>query len=71
MPHYTVRLKIQVRGSRRVIKTFIRPEYAHNTSSHADRFASLDEAEAKADEVADRFRQAGHTYIGADFFIVG
>lgn len=67
---YTVRLTIQIRQSRRLLKTFLRPESALNTSSHADRFATIEEAEAAADRAGDTFGAAGHTYIGADFYQV-
>ena len=67
---YTVRYTIRVRGTRRILKSFIRSEYALNTSSHADRFNSIDAAEHAADTMAERASGAGHTYIGADFFRV-
>ena len=70
MSYTVVRLRIQVRNSRRQIREFIRPEYATNTSSHAERFDTIDAAENAADRVKDHYEGAGHTYIGADFFEV-
>jgi hypothetical protein len=67
---YTLRITLQVRGTRRILRTFIRPEFAHNTSSHATRFATLEEAETAADMHAERAREKGHTFIGADFYLV-
>jgi hypothetical protein len=67
---FTVRLIIKVRGTKRIIKEFIRAEYALNTSSHADRFYSIDEAEMAADKLAEIFTAAGHTIIGTDIFKV-
>lgn len=68
--HYTLRITLRVRGTRRILKTFIRPEYAHNISSHATRFDTLEAAEAAADMHAERTRENGHTFISADFFKV-
>jgi hypothetical protein len=67
---YTVRIHIQVRNTRRILKTFLRPEYAVNTSSHANRYESLEAAENAADEAIEHFRAAGHTYICSDFYRV-
>lgn len=67
---YTARLSIQVRGTKRITKQFIRSEYATNTSSHATRFESMDAAERAADVLAEDYGGRGHTFIGADFFQV-
>lgn len=68
---YTVRLTFQVVGTRRKLKTFIRPEYAHNTSSHADRFDTIELAENAADTLVEQMEATGRVrFIGADFFEV-
>ena len=67
---FTIRLIVKVRGTRRTIREFVRAEYALNVSSHAYRYTTRDEADAAADLVADRFREAGHTVIGSDLFEV-
>ncbi len=68
MSRYTVRLRVQIAGGRRVIRPFIRSEYAPNTSSHADGFDTIDAAERAADDVTERYRAAGHTVIGTDIY---
>ena len=65
---FTVRLIVRVRGTKRIIKTFIRSEYALNTLSHADTFETLGDAEIAADALADDMSSRGHTVIGADFY---
>lgn len=65
---YTVRITIQVRNSKRLIREFLRPEFALNTSSHATAFDSVEQAENAADIAAENFRGNGHTYIGMDIF---
>lgn len=67
---YTVRFIIQVRGTKRILKSFIRSEYALNTSSHATQFDSMDAAERAADIQKERAKASGHTFIGADFYTV-
>jgi hypothetical protein len=68
---YTVRLHFKVNGTRRTLKTFIRPEYAINTSSHADRFPTLDAAETAADDLVEQMSASGRvTFTHADFFMV-
>jgi hypothetical protein len=69
--HYTVRLHVRVRNSRRSFRSFIRAEYAPNTSSHADKFDSLESAENAADKIAEHYTAAGHTVLSTDFFKVG
>lgn len=70
--HYTVRLTFKVNGTRRILKTFIRPEYAVNTSSHATTYDTVEAAENAADALREEMLAAGRvTYIGADFFKVG
>lgn len=68
--YYTVRFIIQVRGTRRILKSFIRAEYALNTSSHATQFDSMDAAERAADKQKEYAEENGHTFIGADFYTV-
>jgi len=66
---YTVRLTFRVVGTRLTIKTFIRSEYALNTSSHADTFDTLEQAENAADALVEQMTATGRvTYIGADFY---
>jgi len=69
---YTVQLVIRVRGTRRLLRTFIRPEdaIANNTSSHATRFDSFEDAQRASDQLQQRFEDAGHTYIKTRFFEV-
>lgn len=68
---YTVRLTFKVNGTRRTFRTFIRPEYAINTSSHATRYETMEEAERAADIVVENAVASGRsTFIGADFFKV-
>lgn len=67
---YTIRLIVKVRDSRRIIKPFLRPEHATNTSSHATRFDTVEAADVAADIAAEHFRAAGHTVIGSDTFEV-
>ncbi len=64
---YTVRVVAKVAGTRRVIREFIRPERTINTSSHATRFASADEADAAGWELA---RTAGWDVVSVDTFAV-
>lgn len=68
---YTVQLVIRVRGTRRLLRTFIRPEHAiANTSSHATRFDSFEDAQRASDQLQQRFEDSGHTYIETRFFEV-
>lgn len=67
---YTVRQTVRVRGTRRTFKSFIRAEYATNTSSHADQFETIEAAENAADRVKECYEAAGHTVIVTDFFPV-
>lgn len=67
---FTVRLTFRIKNSRRLLKTFIRKEGSLNTSSHAIRFATQEDAENAADVVAENFTGMGHTLISADFFRV-
>jgi hypothetical protein len=67
---YTVRIELRVRNTKRTIRQFIRPEYAHNTSSHATKFDTMEDAQAVADRVSDYYRNAGHTVIGEDYIQV-
>ena len=67
--YYTIRLSFQVVGTRRIIRTFIRPEYATNTSSHATRFDSMDAADAAADVLIPQMEATGRArFIGSDIF---
>jgi hypothetical protein len=68
MSRYTVRHTVRVAGTKRTFKAFVRAEYALNTSSHADAFDTMDKAERAADDVADRYRAAGHTVLVTDIF---
>lgn len=67
---YTVRIILRVRGTKRILKTFLRPEYALNVSSHATVFDSIDDAERAVDIQKEYAEIAGHTFIGADFYEV-
>jgi hypothetical protein len=70
--HYTVKLHFKVNGTRRMVHTFIRPEYAMNMSSHATTFATMDEAENAADVTVEQMSATGRvTFISADFYKVG
>jgi hypothetical protein len=67
---YTVKITIRIRGTKRLLRSFIRPEYALNTSSHATVFDSIQDAETVADKQAEIARANGHTFIGVDFYEV-
>jgi len=71
MTYYTVKLRFELAGKRRKINEFIRPEYATNTSSHATRYDTIDEAEKAADLVSGLMLASGRlVYLGADFYKV-
>ncbi len=65
---YTIRVTLRVRGTQRIIREFLRPEYAGNTSSHATRFETVQAADDAADIASDNWRAAGHTVIGTDIY---
>lgn len=67
---YTIRLIVRVKGTKRIIKPFVRAEYALNVSSHATRFDTVNAADAAADIVADNMWGTGHTVLGSDVFEV-
>jgi hypothetical protein len=71
MTHYTIRLTFRVIGTRRTLKTFIRPEYALNTSSDATHYATVDEADAAADAVVEQMIASGRLqFIGSNLFTI-
>jgi len=68
--HYTVRLTIRAANSRRTFKSFIRDEYAMNTSSHATRFDSIEAAENAADVAFENYEGKGCKVMHVDFFTI-